>query len=137
MAGKLMTIPGRFEASGAEGKYDRALLDMDSDGTFEKTVPFANGMFGPSENRFNFTFPLDIGEMKFKIEMHGPLADPVKGPVYLYWTLRNEENHFFFNQRQGRALRLGREGGPGQGHPSGPPLPLRGSVQHPGARRPW
>lgn len=120
MDGTLKTIPCRIEASRLEeGSYDRAVLDLDGDGRFEKTVEAEKGRYGSSKDRFGTTLPLVLGSATYQIELSGSSIDPFEGEAYLLWSVKKEDAYLWFINGKvklyptveaaaaGKALRLG------------------------------
>ena len=123
MIDELQTIPCRIDASDPTGKrYDRIMLDLDGDGEYEKKQVPGNRMYGESESPFGLTFPLNIGDMEYSIDMSGYGEDPVKGPVWLSWALCTKGIYLCFINGQVKLYNTTEEAASGKALRIGPPF---------------
>jgi len=123
MTDKLHAILGRIEPSvQASGKYDQAVLDLDRDGVFEKTVKLTQSPSRYSKDSFDFAMPLTLDGLNFGIMMQGSLSAPFKGKVSIIWTLENDDAFLLFINGTARFFETSAEAIKGRAFRIGPPF---------------
>jgi hypothetical protein len=123
VADQVHTAAGRIEASGEGGrKYDRAVLDLDGDGNFEKRIALEESPYPPTEGRFSVELDLELGGLNWRLDLHGPLAKPFEGTVHMDWTQRRNELFLFFINGKATLYATAEEAAKGQAIRLGPPF---------------
>lgn len=118
--GEEQTILGRLDASKEGGAtYDRAVLDLDGDGTPEKEITLKRSARSPGTDRFDVQLRFDVKELNWRLDLRGNTTDPFKFPVFMFWSLGGPGGSVFFingkvpvyptaeEARSGKAVRLG------------------------------
>jgi hypothetical protein len=114
------TILGRLDASEEGGAtYDRAVLDLDGDGTPEETIPLKVSGRTDGTERFDVDLRWEMQDKKWRLDLRGSTTDPFKKPVYMFWSLAGPGGSVFFingkvpvyptaeEALKGKAVRLG------------------------------
>jgi hypothetical protein len=114
------TILGRLDASKEGGtSYDRAVLDLDGDGTPEEKIPLRVSDRTAGSDRFDVQLRWKMMDRDWRLDLRGSTADPYKNSVYMFWSLSGPGGSVFFingkvpvyptaeEALSGKAVRLG------------------------------
>lgn len=120
---EVVSMMGRIEASEEHrSTYDKAVLDMDGDGTLEKTIALSKSPNPAPKGYFRFTFDLLFEDRHCQLELLGRLSDPFEKPLDLDWYLFGPSQHMFFINGKTHVYATAEEAAKGKSIRLGPPF---------------